>query len=60
MAHADRLNKVYSELFAKILGTAVLTMPILFMSKRFFVERSNIPITKQYPYPHLDPTHLIA
>ena len=54
MAFADRLNKVYSELFLKIFTTAIVTLPILYMSRRFFITRGGLPITKQYPSIHIE------
>ena len=47
MAFTERLNKVYAEFYFKIFATAIGTLPILFLSRRFFIERGNIPITKQ-------------
>ena len=47
MAFAERLNKMYAEFYGKILIASIVTMPLLFASKRFFVHQANVPVTKQ-------------
>lgn len=47
MAFAERLNKVYTEMYSKIAVSGLVLLPFLFASTRFFVTRDSIPITRQ-------------